>query len=119
MVERSPTHTTPFHPSSHTLHPPTHCLTLHPLTLHPLIQHPLLYLFISHVTYARTPLHLATRAGHAEVVLVLLQAGANVNAKNSDGDTALHVAASRFTDDVSTINHLLHHGESDNHVLSH
>ena len=55
---------------------------------------------------------MATRAGHAEVVLILLQAGANVNAKNCDGDTPLHVAASRFTDDVTTINHLLHHGES-------
>ena len=61
---------------------------------------------------------MATRAGHAEVVLVLLQAGANVNAKNSDGDTPLHVAASRFTDDVTTINHLLHHGKSCHDVPS-
>ena len=65
-----------------------------------------------HSDFGWTPLHMATRAGHAEVVLVLLQAGANVNAKNSDGDTPLHVAASRFTSDVTTINHLLHHGKS-------
>ena len=37
-----------------------------------------------------TPLHLACRFGHLPVVIVLLAAGAEINARDSDGNTPLH-----------------------------
>src|ERR1700736_5616655 len=43
-----------------------------------------------------TPLHCATWKGHPEIVALLLEAGADVNAKNSNehwGTTPLHAAA--------------------------
>jgi ankyrin repeat protein len=43
-----------------------------------------------------TPLHCAVWKGHAEVVAVLIEAGANVNAENENehwGTTPLHAAA--------------------------
>ncbi|XP_075545338.1 no mechanoreceptor potential C [Dermacentor variabilis] len=40
-----------------------------------------------------TPLHLASAGGHANVVKMLLQAGADAKEENADGDTALHLAA--------------------------
>ncbi|MBM63529.1 MAG: hypothetical protein CL484_11335 [Acidobacteria bacterium] len=42
---------------------------------------------------AHTPLHVASRAGHAEVALTMLEAGANPTARTSTGATALHFAA--------------------------
>jgi ankyrin repeat protein len=47
-------------------------------------------------TDGSTPLHCAAWKGHPEVVALLLKAGANVNAQNSNGHwgtTALHAAA--------------------------
>ncbi|HXM36087.1 MAG TPA: ankyrin repeat domain-containing protein [Pyrinomonadaceae bacterium] len=47
-------------------------------------------------TDASTPLHCATWKGHPEVVALLLNAGADVNAKNNNehwGTTPLHAAA--------------------------
>ena len=46
------------------------------------------------------PLHLASRAGHAEVVDVLLEAGADANRYTTTGATALHFAAEADAADV-------------------
>lgn len=40
-----------------------------------------------------TPLHEACNHGHYNVALILVKAGANVNAKGLDDDTPLHDAA--------------------------
>jgi ankyrin repeat protein len=40
-----------------------------------------------------TALHLASRDGHADVTRVLLEHGADVNARDRDGQTALHRAS--------------------------
>ena len=42
--------------------------------------------------YRETPLHLAAGAGHASVLLVLLNANADVNAQRGGGFSALHLA---------------------------
>ena len=44
------------------------------------------------VTPAETPLHEASREDHVYEVALLLAAGANVNAKNSSGNTPLYMA---------------------------
>lgn len=41
----------------------------------------------------RTALQIASYQGHLEVVKALLQAHANVNLRDDEGDTALHYAA--------------------------
>ncbi len=43
----------------------------------------------------RTPLQAASFAGHADVVALLLSAGANVNASDKDGWTALLLASNK------------------------
>ena len=40
-----------------------------------------------------TPLHVATENGHAEVIKMLLAAGANKDAADKDGCTPLYIAA--------------------------
>jgi ankyrin repeat protein len=68
---------------------------------------------INSVTQANereTPLHLAARASipRPSYILLLLSHGADVNAKNGDGKTALHLAAARGRESVFRI--LLEHG---------
>lgn len=41
-----------------------------------------------------SPLHITCQNGHEEMTKVLIEAGANVNAKNGKGQTALHMAMS-------------------------
>uniref|UniRef100_A0A8C9V2Y3 E3 ubiquitin-protein ligase MIB2 n=1 Tax=Scleropages formosus TaxID=113540 RepID=A0A8C9V2Y3_SCLFO len=43
----------------------------------------------------QTPLQLAVTQGHSDVVQLLVAEGANVNAEDEEGDTAMHVALSR------------------------
>jgi len=47
-----------------------------------------------------TPLHLAASNCHTNVVLLLLDKGANINVKASDGATPLHLAAQEGCADV-------------------
>lgn len=58
-----------------------------------------------------TPLHCATWKGHTEVVLLLLEAGANINAHNQNshwGTTPLHAAAHGNRSAIAAL--LLKHG---------
>lgn len=41
----------------------------------------------------RTALQVASHLGHMEVVKVLIQANANIDLKDDEGDSALHYAA--------------------------
>jgi ankyrin repeat protein len=43
-------------------------------------------------TYSYTPLHIATRYEHSEIIKALIESGADPNAKNSNSDTPLHIA---------------------------
>src|SRR5689334_7244674 len=47
-------------------------------------------------THDCTPLMVACGEGHIEAVKCLLDLGANVNARNSAGQTPLHIATRRF-----------------------
>jgi len=40
----------------------------------------------------KLPLHIAVVKGHTDIMGVLLDAGADVNASDSDGDIAIHYA---------------------------
>ena len=42
--------------------------------------------------YWSTPLHVAIKEGHYDVVELLIEKGADVNAKNINGNTPLHIA---------------------------
>jgi ankyrin repeat protein len=59
----------------------------------------------SRCLYDELPLHLASRQGHADVALVLLEHGADLTAKTNDGSTPLHLTKS-----VNVTRLLLEHG---------
>jgi ankyrin repeat domain-containing protein 17 len=49
-----------------------------------------------------TPLHIATKAAHIDVVKVLIKRGANIEAKTSAGKTALMIADENSHPDIFT-----------------
>ena len=58
--------------------------------------------------YRETPLHLAAGAGHASVLLVLLNANADVNAQRGGGFSALHLAQT----EAGTLTRVCQHAHS-------
>ena len=49
----------------------------------------------------QTPLHIASRLGNVDIVVLLLQSGAQVDATTKDLYTALHIAAKEGQEEVS------------------
>ncbi|KAJ7636552.1 ankyrin repeat-containing domain protein, partial [Roridomyces roridus] len=50
-----------------------------------------------------TPLHLALANGHADVAMLLIEKGADINVKDDDGSTPLHVALAKGHADVAKL----------------
>ena len=50
----------------------------------------------------QTPLHIASRLGNVDIVVLLLQSGAQVDATTKDLYTALHIAAKEGQEEVKT-----------------
>jgi hypothetical protein len=48
----------------------------------------------------QTPLHIASRLGNVDIVVLLLQSGAQVDANTKDLYTALHIAAKEGQEEV-------------------
>jgi len=51
----------------------------------------------------QTPLHIASRLGNVDIVMLLLQHGAQVDATTKDLYTALHIAAKEGQDEVKDL----------------
>jgi ankyrin repeat protein len=47
---------------------------------------------VNHGEYAGTPLHLAAAQGHKDVVKLLVEMGANIDAKTPEGETPADLA---------------------------
>jgi ankyrin repeat protein len=62
----------------------------------------------THSTDGSAPIHLATRAGHAEIVLLLIKNNANPNVREINGSTPLHIASQNG--DTKIIRTLLFNG---------
>lgn len=58
----------------------------------------------------QTPLHIAARLGNVDIVGLLLQHGAAVDATTKDMYTSLHIAAKEGQEEVASV--LLDHGAS-------
>ena len=53
----------------------------------------------------QTPLHIASRLGNVDIVVLLLQSGAQVDATTKDLYTALHIAAKEGQEEVRSKDH--------------
>lgn len=62
----------------------------------------------SHHMFGHAPIHSATSAGHAEIVLLLIKNNANPNARDFNGSTPLHIASQNG--DTKMIRTLLFNG---------
>ena len=55
----------------------------------------------------QTPLHIASRLGNVDIVMLLLQHGADVDATTKDMYTPLHIAAKEGQDEVPLHNSII------------
>ena len=64
-----------------------------------------IFFFLCCFQEQQTPLHIASRLGNVDIVVLLLQSGAAVDATTKDLYTALHIAAKEGQEEVK---HLIH-----------
>jgi Ankyrin repeats (many copies)/Ankyrin repeat len=67
----------------------------HAKIVHFLIEHTQVDVNLKHGAFEMTPLHEASQYGHEHVATLLLNHGAEVNARNSSLETPLHIASQR------------------------
>lgn len=67
-----------------------------------------LKLVVDRLQEQQTPLHIASRLGNVDIVMLLLQHGADLDAITKDMYTPLHIAAKEGQDEVAAV--LLEHG---------
>lgn len=65
--------------------------------------------------YENSPLHLAARDGHLPIVQLLIEKGADVNMRNKDGQSPLHLAVRR-KNCIDLVKHLISNGADVNSV---
>lgn len=58
---------------------------------------------VSHLQEQQTPLHIAARLGNTDIVMLLLQHGANVDSVTKDLYTSLHIAAKEDQEEVNNM----------------
>jgi len=56
------------------------------------------------------PIHEAAAGGHPEVIKMLIEYGADINAKTNDGDTPLYWATTDFGDEHPAVSMLMENG---------